>query len=78
VTLPRKDVRFYLDAHQHAALVAVCDALGVDINEQIESVVTGWIGRRVSEAIVIARATERLGIVRIDPETSGQPRRSTE
>lgn len=76
MSLPRKDVRFYLDPHMHAALVAICDARGIDLNDQVEQVITHWVEAKVHEASLIASATAGLGISRINPELPGLSRKA--
>lgn len=76
MSLPRKDVRFYLDPHVHSALVAICDARGIDLNDQVEQVITHWVEAKVHEASLIASATAGLGISRINPELPGLSRKA--
>lgn len=76
MSLPRKDARFYLDAEMHAALVAVCEARGVPLSDQVERLVVNWVFEKVTEASLIASATAGLGISRKSPDTPGNVRRT--
>lgn len=57
MSLERKDVRFKLDADMHEALVAICEAKGLDIAKFIEALLVAEIQRLTHEASVI---TDRI------------------
>lgn len=73
MSLERKDVRFKLDPDDHAALKAICDIVGVDVGEFIESIVVPEIRRRTHEAISLAEALARRGITGKSREQTGMP-----
>lgn len=54
MSLERKDIRFKLDHDVHQALVAICDARGVEIAAFVESLVLPEVKRVVHEANVIS------------------------
>lgn len=62
MAIERKDVRFKLDERDHAALKEICEVLGVDVGDFVESLVVPEIRRRAHEAIELAERLQRRGI----------------
>lgn len=56
MSLPRRDVRFYLDASMHEALTAICNQRGITLGDFVESVVVREIEHIAHEAIELAAA----------------------
>lgn len=54
MALERKDVRAKLDPDEHAALVRIADADGLDIGELVERELLKFIHRELHRASVIA------------------------
>jgi hypothetical protein len=64
VSLPRKDLKFYLDSDVHAALHAIAEVKGVTMQEWVESVVEPVVRTTVSEVTLLHAAFLRSGIAR--------------
>ena len=74
MSLERKDVRGYLDADLHAALIAICEADGITSAEFIERLLVPVIQKRIHDAITLADFLQRHGITRSDPEPERERR----
>lgn len=71
---PRPDVKFYLDATEHAALKVFADHDGVGMGELTERVMSDYLQKRIHDASVLATALERAGILRDGQEPAGKGR----
>ena len=74
MSLERKDVRFYIDAEQHAALTRICNRRGVTIADFVEGLVSPAVLSIGHEAIELADELRDLGIFRKNPESGGAGR----
>jgi hypothetical protein len=63
MSLPRKDVKFWLDPEYHAALREICDMRGLTLGEFVEDLVVTEVDRVLHEASELHARTARLGIV---------------
>jgi len=61
VSLERKDIRAKLDPEVHAALIAVCEADGVELGEFIEREIERVVRKRVHDAQAIASRVPTWG-----------------
>lgn len=61
MSLDRKDIRAKLDPAIHEALIAICEADGLDIGEFIEATIEHIVRKRVHDAHTIASRTASLG-----------------
>lgn len=74
MSLPRKDVRAYLDQPEHAALKLLAQQDGLTEAQLIEAIIVPVIHRRLHDAKIIAAKAELLGITRNLPEYPGKSR----
>jgi tryptophanase len=72
---PRPDVKFYLDQLEHAALKVFADHDGVGIGELVESIMSGYLQKRIHDASVLAAALERAGVVQNGQGSAGESRK---
>lgn len=79
MTLPRKDVRAWLDADMHEALCVLADVDHLELKEFIERELVRVIKDRVHGAIETSARTAHLGINGIQREfaglSAGKPRK---
>lgn len=75
MALERKDVRFYMDADQHAALTRICNLRGITIADFVEKLVVPAVLDIGHEAIQLADELRGLGIFRKTPDSSGEGRK---
>jgi len=72
VSLPRRDVRFYLDADTHEALRVIAETKQIVMAELVESIVVQVVSDHIHEAKEIAKRTADLvissGVSRKGPE----------
>ena len=78
MSLPRKDIKFWLDAEYHAALREICDMRGMTLGEFVERLAVAEIDRVLHEASELHARTARLGIVGNRQEKSGTARKCQE
>lgn len=71
MSLPRKDVRAWLDAHMHEALCVLADIDHLEIKDFIERELVRVIKDRVHGAIETSARTAHLGINGIQQEFAG-------
>lgn len=65
MSLPKKEVRVWLDHDTHAALVAICDTTeGLRPAEWIADVITDIVKKRVHAANVVVSALRASGALR--------------
>lgn len=67
MSLPRKDVRAYIDAELYQALLEICEHDGISTAEFVEALVVPAIEKRVHDAITLADRFRRRGISRQTP-----------
>lgn len=67
MSLERKDIRLKVDADVHQALLAICEADGLDISEFVESLIVPIVVKRVHRAHHIASRVPVLGKIRSKP-----------
>ena len=68
MSLPRKDVRFYLDHDMHSALLAICNQRGINVSDYVEALVVADVHSVAHAAIELADA---LKVLRYVPEEAG-------
>ena len=73
MALERKDVRAKLDPADHAALVRIADADGVDIAELIERELLKYIRHELHRASVISGSPDVPGKTGIRRASTGNP-----
>ncbi len=72
---PRPDVKFYLDALEHAALKVFAEHDGFGMGELTEQVMSAYLQKRIHDASVLSAALERAGIVRDGQGPAGEVRK---
>lgn len=72
---PRPDVKFYLDATEHAALKVFADHDNVGMGELTELVMTEYLRKRVHDASVLAEALARAGVTQNGQGSAGESRK---
>lgn len=72
---PRPDVKFYLDANEHAGLKVFADHDNVGMGELTERVMTEYLQKRIHDASVLAEALERAGVTRNGQGSAGESRK---
>lgn len=73
MSLPRKEVRTYLDAEIHEALAHIADFENLDLQGFVEREIVRIVHSRLHEASELHRRTAHLGITRSQPELPGIP-----
>ena len=72
MSLPRRDVRFYLDADTHEALRVIAETKLLEIAELVEKIIVHVVSDHIHEAKEIAKRTADLvissGVSRKGPE----------
>jgi hypothetical protein len=72
---PRPDVKFYLDAQEHAALKVFADHESIGMGELTERVMTEYLQKKVHDASVLAQALERAGVIQNAQVPAGESRK---
>lgn len=73
MSLPRKEVRFYLDHDVHVRLKRLCECDGLDLAEFVERHVQALVDREFHRArSLLTDDSDDLGIVRNRPECPNQ------
>jgi len=78
VSLPKKDVKVYLDPDVHAAFNAISDLERMTMQDLAEKVIRKFVQRRVHEANVLAEKLKSSGINRIRRGSAGIDRDATD
>ena len=72
MSLPRRDVRFYLDADTHEALKVIAETKQLEIAALVENIIVHVVVDHIQEAKEIAKRTADLvissGVTRRGPE----------
>jgi hypothetical protein len=71
---PRKDIKVYVDAHIHAALLAIAGRRGMTLGEYVEALVVPKVEEVIHDVTVLAAEFRRAGISRDDQDGSGRHR----
>ena len=69
MSLPKRDVKLWLDADVHSALKAICAAHDVGLGQYIEQLVTPHVRKVVHETTLMADEFRRSGIDRNGQES---------
>ncbi len=71
MSLPRKDTRPAFDNDMHAAIKAIAEAEGDEINAWIEKVVVGVVTKRVHAARLVISRLQESGALRTFTDEAG-------
>lgn len=74
MALERKDLRLYLDAEVHAALLVLADVDRLEPAKLCEAIVEQYVLDRVHAATLIAHAPAVAGLSRLRPVDPGSER----
>lgn len=78
MSLPRKDVRVFLDPEVHAALKVIAASKDMGLGDYIEQMVVPHVRAVVHDVTVMAEQFQRSGIARSAPEQHGTSRSGPE
>lgn len=73
MSLPRKDIRTYLDSDIHEALSHIADLEHLELQEFVERELVRIVRSKLHEASELHRLTAHLGLTRNQPELPGMP-----
>jgi hypothetical protein len=73
MSLPRQDVRFKLNHEVHIKIKVMCELMGVEISDFIESIVVPVVETKCHEAMVLA---DRLHVAGISGSRRAEPGRT--
>jgi len=71
MTLPRKDVRCKFESDIHEALSRICEVEKIEIGEYVEREISRVVRKCIHDARLIAKSTERLGLIGNRRERAG-------
>jgi hypothetical protein len=74
MSLPRKDLRVYLDPEVHAALLALAEVDGVEPAKLAEVVLQKYAIEHVQKCMLIAQRVDVAGLTRSRPVSRGDDR----